>query len=74
VVLECLVGNEFEKCRSPLLEVGIHLNIYAPREHVPKVERKICTVKDQIRGLLTMLPFQKIPTITITHAAMFSVM
>jgi hypothetical protein len=48
--------------------------VCAPREHVPEVERKIRTVKERIRGLITMLPFRKIPTIMVTHAVIFSVM
>jgi hypothetical protein len=56
------------------LEIGIHLNVCAPGEHVPEVERKICTVKERIRGLITMLPFRKIPPIMVTYAVIFSVM
>jgi hypothetical protein len=56
------------------LEIGIHLNVCAPGEHVPEVERQICTVKEWIRGLITMLPFRIIPPIMVAHAVIFSVM
>jgi hypothetical protein len=41
----CLADNEFEILRDLLLESGIRLNICAPGEHVPEIERKIRTVK-----------------------------
>jgi hypothetical protein len=69
-----LVDNEFESIRGPMMEIGIDLNVCAPNEHVPEIERKIQTVKERIRGIITMLPFQKIPMMMVTHAVTFSTM
>jgi hypothetical protein len=70
----CLMNNEFESVRGILQEQQIQSNICAPNEHVPEVERKIRTVKERVRGIITTLPFQTIPTIIIIHAVIFSVM
>jgi hypothetical protein len=56
-VQTCLVDNEFECIRHSLMEMGVYLNVCAPHEHVPEIERKIRTVKEKIRGTITMLPF-----------------
>jgi hypothetical protein len=73
-VQTCLVDNEFECIRHSFMEMGVYLNVCAPHEHVPEIERKIRTVKERIRGTITMLPFQIIPTIMITHAVIFPTM
>jgi hypothetical protein len=73
-VQTCLLDNEFECIRHSLMEMGVYLNVCAPHEHVPEIERKIRTVKERIRGTITMLPFRIIPTIMITHAVIFSTM
>jgi hypothetical protein len=70
----CLMYNKFESIRGNLQEQQIQSNICAPNEHVPEVERKIRTVKERLRGIITTLPFQTIPTIIIIHAVIFSVM
>ena len=63
VVQTCLADNEFEILRSSLLNLGVRLNICAPGEHVPEVERKIRTIKERVRAEITTLPFSKIPPI-----------
>jgi hypothetical protein len=70
----CLADNEFEILRDLLLESGIRLNICAPGEHVPEIERKIRKVKERIRALVTAVPFRTMPPIIIGHATIFSVM
>jgi len=70
----CLMDNEFEVLRGPLLEQNIALNTCAPGEHVPEIERKIRTVKERVRGVITTLPFKIIPNLLIVHAVIFSVM
>jgi hypothetical protein len=74
MVQVCLVDNEFESIRGPMMEIGIDLNVCAPNEHVPEIKRKIRTVKERIRGIITMLPFQKILMMMVTHAVIFSTM
>jgi hypothetical protein len=70
----CLVDNESGSICGPMMEIGIHMNVCAPNEHVPKIERNIRTVKERIRGIITILSFQKIPMMMITHAVIFSTM
>jgi hypothetical protein len=74
VVEICLMGNEFGVLQAPLLEKGIALNTCGPNEHVPEIVRKIHTVKECIRGVITTLPFNIIPNLMIVHSAVFSVM
>jgi hypothetical protein len=70
----CLMDNKFESVRGILQEKQIQSNICAPNEHVLEAERKIRTVKERVRGIITTLPFQTIPTIIITYAVFFSYM
>jgi hypothetical protein len=65
--------NKFESVRGILQEQIIQFNICAPNEHIPEVERKIRTVKERVRGIITTLPFQTIPTIIIIYTVIFSV-
>ena len=74
VVQTCLADNEFEILRGSLLNLGVHMNICAPGEHVPEVERKISTIKERVQAVITTLPFSKIPPIITAHAVIFSVM
>jgi hypothetical protein len=74
VIDVCLGDNEFECVRSILQEHTIQLNICAPGVHVLEVERKIRTIKEQVRVIITTLPFKIIPIIIITHATIFSTM
>jgi hypothetical protein len=73
-VRTCLGDGEFENLRDSLLHKGVHLNVCAPGEHIPEVERKIRTVKERIRSILTTLPFKTLPPILVAHAVIFSTM
>jgi hypothetical protein len=64
IVRTCLGDGEFENLRGTLLKLGVHLNVCAPGEHIPEVERKIRTVKERIF----------LPTILVAHAVNFSTM
>jgi len=44
-----LGDRQFECIRSHIECQGIHLNITGRDEHVPKIERFICTVKERAR-------------------------
>ena len=68
-----LLDNEFEGVRERMHKHGMNINICAPNEHIPEVERKIRTVKERVRGILTTLPFKLIPNVIIVHAVVFSV-
>jgi hypothetical protein len=74
MVQTLLADNEFETVRDAMNEREVNVNICAPHEHVPEVERKIRTVKERVRGILTTLPFKVIPSVIIVHAVVFSVM
>jgi hypothetical protein len=69
----CLCNNEFEGVRTSLQDHGIKLNICAPNEHVPEVERKIRTIKERVRGVITILPYDTLPPVIIVHAVVFSI-
>jgi hypothetical protein len=70
----CLCSNEYEGVRTSLQDHGIKLNICAPNEHVPEVERNIRTIKERVRGMITILPFGTLPPVIIVHAVVFSIM
>jgi hypothetical protein len=74
IVQTFLADNEFENLRDSLLKLGVRLNTCAPGEHIPEVERKIRTVKERVRGVVTTLPFKTILLIITAHAIIFSVM
>jgi hypothetical protein len=57
----CLCDNEFEGVTASLQDHGVKLNIYAPNEHVPEMERKIRTITDQVKEVITILPFDTLP-------------
>jgi hypothetical protein len=69
-----LGDGEFENLQDSLLHNGVHLNICAPGEHIPEVERKMRMVKERIRSILTTLPFKTLPPILVAHAVIFSTM
>jgi hypothetical protein len=54
-VRNILMDGEFEKIKE--LMPPVECNTMAVREHVSKAERCICTIKEHVRGLVTMLPF-----------------
>jgi hypothetical protein len=58
-----LMDNEFEKLQ-PLVP-GININTTAAKEHVPKIKRQICVIKERGRALLNTLPFTKMPQIIL---------
>jgi hypothetical protein len=54
-----LMDGEFEKLK-PLMPT-IQCNTSAAKEHVSKAERTIRMLKEQVRGLLAVKPFEHIP-------------
>jgi hypothetical protein len=49
-------------------------NICGPNEHVPEIERKICTIKERVQSILTTLPFNNLSQVIIVHLVIFSAM
>ena len=55
------MDGQFEPLRGNLAELGILLNTASNDEHVPEIERQICTVKERTQAIYCTLPFQKMP-------------
>jgi hypothetical protein len=58
-----LINNKFEKLRV-LIPILI-MNTTVAKEHLPKVERHICLIKECRRGILNTLLFTKMPQIML---------
>ena len=57
-----LSHNEFGPLKTRLREkAGTEMNISAPNEHVPEVERNIKLIKERLRSTLAGMPYKKIP-------------
>ena len=57
-----MLGNgQFKLLRESITAAGVALNIAAPDEHVPEIERYICTVKERTRSIQNTLPFTRFP-------------
>jgi hypothetical protein len=54
---------EFNSLCTPLLGLQIILNVTSANEHVPKVERNICLIKEHVCSKLASLPFETMPII-----------
>jgi hypothetical protein len=53
------MDDEFEKVRNKL--PPIVCNTTAAKEHMSKAERSICTIKEQMQGIVGTLQFEFIP-------------
>ena len=60
-IRNAFMDGQFEPLRGNLAELGIMLNTASNDEHVPEIERQICTVKERTRAIYCTLPFQKMP-------------
>ncbi len=58
-VRSILMDGEFEKLK-PLMP-SVECNTTAAKEHVSEAERTIRTLKEQMRGLVATLPFERLP-------------
>jgi Reverse transcriptase (RNA-dependent DNA polymerase) len=56
-----LMDNQFVPLREELSDLHITLNTVANGEHVPEVERHIRTLKERVRSVYNVLPFQRLP-------------
>ena len=57
IVQNVLMGMEIYKTIDRLME-NVVVNTSASKEHVGKIERAICTVKDRTRCIFTTMNFQ----------------
>ena len=54
--------NEFRKLENKL---GVHVNICAARQHIPRIERGIRTLKERVRCCWVSLPYRKAPKLMV---------
>eukprot|EP00957_Ditylum_brightwellii_P052661 3992591-Ditylum_brightwellii.AAC.1 len=69
-----IMDGQFECLRNVLTGRGINLKICSEDEHVGKVERANCTVRERVRGIYTTLPYERMPgrmIIELVHSAIF---
>ena len=59
-----LMDNELEKVRD---QVNATLNTPAAVEHIVKIERRICVIKERCRGIICTLPYAQIPRIMLIY-------
>ena len=52
----------------------VEVNTTATREHVPKVERMIRTVKQHLRSVTSDFPFSPIPKMVLIHSVYYVIM
>jgi hypothetical protein len=60
-----LMDNEFKQLIS--LVPIIQINTTAAKEYVPEIERRICLINEQGRGILNTLPFKKMPRLILIN-------
>jgi hypothetical protein len=66
------MDNEFKKVRDHL--PGVNLNLPAAGEHIAEIERRIRVVKERCCGIVTTLPYPKMPQLMLIHLIHFVVM
>ena len=74
-----LSDNEFGPLKERLRRnAGTELNLSAPNEHVPEIERNIRLLKERLRSTLAGMPYKRVPInfkreLTLTCASMLNV-
>jgi hypothetical protein len=74
IVKTVLMEGQFKTLHGDLDDLQLTLNTVSNDEHVPEVERHICTVKERTRYVYNTLPFKHLPfqlTIEMVHYSMF---
>jgi len=56
-----LADRQFQHIQQIIEQKGIRLNICVANEHVPEIERYIRTVKERVRSIAKILPFDRYP-------------
>jgi Zinc knuckle len=72
-ITSALMDGEFEPMRGDLADLGIALNETARDEHVGDVERFIRTLKERMRAIYNMLPFNNMPPRLVIEMAKHAV-
>ncbi len=60
-----LMDNNFEKLHPLVLHLAINTTV--AKEHVPKVEQRICLIKERGRGIPNTLPFKRMLCIMLVE-------
>ena len=56
------MDGEFENLRGELAEMGVMFNVASHDQHVGEVGWYICTIKERMGAINSVLPFKNIPT------------
>ena len=68
-----MADNQFESMRGGIADLGGNINVVLHDEHVPEIERYICTIKERVRATHNMTPFKFIPPIFIVEMVYASI-
>ena len=60
-IVEMQMDGQFEPLRGALKEMKITMNVCSEAEHIGTIKRMNRTVKEQARGVVTHLPYNKLP-------------
>ena len=60
-IRQILTDRRFECIRKHMEMIGINLNTTTWDEHIPEIERYIQMIKERIRAMTNMLPFEQLP-------------
>ena len=60
-----LLDQEFDKLEGKL--DLIEINTTTAREHVGEIERSICTIKERVREITTVMPYKVFPKQVVVH-------
>ena len=73
VVVMCHMDNQFQCLEELMVGRGyrVVLNICAPDEHVPEIERSIRTGKERVRSVASTLPFKVFPELVSLHLVLY---
>jgi hypothetical protein len=58
-----LADNEFGTLKEKLMnEEEVDLNLGAPKQHIPEVERNIRVIKERLRAVINSMPYEYLPS------------
>ena len=60
-IVEMQMDGQFEPLQGALAEMKIIMNVCSESEHIGDIERLNRTVKERSRGVVTNLPYKKLP-------------
>ena len=73
-IVEMQMDGQFEPLRGALAEMKITMNVCSEAEHIGNIERLNRRVKERARGVVTHLPYKKLPrrmVIELMHLCAF---